>query len=81
MAVIYENDCPEDWENQRYFINWEAMSQCTMTMIDVCRSGGGPAEMCSTGLDMLNQLGWTSWSEDFSPAFFGCVPAAPCRPV
>ena len=81
MPVIYENDCPPDWENQRYYINWEAMEECTKIMIAACRSGGGPDEMCSIGLPMLNELGSTSGSEEFSPAFFGCVAAVPCRPV
>ena len=83
MPVIYENDCPDGWENQRYYINWEAMEECTKTVIDACprNGGGGPDEMCSIGLQMLNELGWTSGSEEFSPAFFGCVAAVPCRPV
>ena len=81
MPVIYENDCPDGWEHQRYYIDWEAMEECTKTMIDACRSGGGPDEVCSIGLPMLSELVATSGSLEFSPDFFGCVPALPCRPV
>jgi len=78
--VIYENDCPLDWESQKDYVNWEAMRECTITMIDACHSAGGSDEMCSIALQMLNDLGWTQ-PEDFEPSFFGCVPAVPCRPV
>jgi hypothetical protein len=78
--VIYENDCPLDWESQKDYVNWEAMRECTITMIDACHSAGGSDEMCSISLQMLNDLGWTQ-PEDFEPSFFGCVPAVPCRPV
>ena len=81
MHVIYENDCPDGWEHQRYYIDWEAMEECTKTMIDACRSGGGPDEVCSIGLPMLSELVATSGSFEFSSDFFGCVPALPCRPV
>ena len=63
--AVDENNCPDDWEHQKDFINTEVMADCTFALIDACQNGGGSLALCRTGNPIVADLGWKE-PEDFA---------------